>query len=148
MGEHHVRHLVATNEQGEIVGIASETDFRTHLGHDIFERVRDLSLLMDRETPCLQPDALLSEALHSMVEHHWDYVIVSQVKMGKPLGILTERDVPRLLAQYPDHGAAVLLSQAIDHPVLSVHVGTSVPQALEEMTRHRVRHMAVNNDSE
>ncbi len=75
-----------------------------------------------------------------MLEHAADYLIVSEG--DRPLGILTERDIPRLLDRHPTPHD-IPLSQAMTTPLRSVPVETSVTGALEAMNRFRLRHMVV-----
>src|SRR5574343_768788 len=138
-----IRRLVVTDADGRMIGIVSETDFRMHLGSVAFSHLRTLEDVMERKIPHLPPDALLDKAIASMVDDGADYLIVCAGE--KPVGILTERDIPRLLIQFGSpHDVA--LRDAMTHPLRSVHVGTSVNGVLEAMTRFHLRHMVVTDD--
>ena len=141
--EKGIRHLVVTDAAGQVAGIVSDTDFRMHLGSAAFRHLRTLEGIMDRKIPNLPPAARLDEAIASMLEHAADYLIVSQDE--RPIGILTERDIPRLLNRFADPHA-VPLSAAMTSPLRSVHIETSVTGALEAMNRFRLRHMLVLDD--
>ncbi len=144
--EKGIRHLAVTDDAGKVVGIVSDTDFRMHLGSAAFRHLRTLEGIMDRKIPNLPPTAQLDEAIASMLEHAADYLIVSQDE--RPIGILTERDIPRLLNRYADPHA-VPLGEAMTSPLRSVHIETSVTGALEAMNRFRLRHMIVlDNDGQ
>ncbi|MDR0777659.1 MAG: PAS domain S-box protein [Azonexus sp.] len=138
--QHHIRHLLVVDAAGQTLGIVSETDFRLALGADIFRHLRNLSGVMERKIPNLSPQARLDEAIACMVNYGADYLIIADG--GKPVGILTERDIPRLLRQYPQP-QTVPLTQAMNSPVRGIPIGASVTAALEAMNRHRLRHMAV-----
>ncbi|MGB4064543.1 MAG: PAS domain-containing protein [Azonexus sp.] len=141
--EHGIRHLVVVNSSGLVCGIVSDTDFRLRLGTEAFRHLRTLEGIMDRNIPLLPPEATLGEALASMVGHAADYLIVSADE--KPLGIITERDIPRLISVFQDpHGAS--LSQAMSAPLRSVHVDATVTTALETMNHFQLRHMVVLAD--
>jgi two-component system sensor histidine kinase/response regulator len=140
LAEHRVRHLVAVGASGELLGIVSESDFRTHLGLEVFKNSRDLLSVMDTALPVLSPEAPLAEAVARMADERSDYMLA--VADGRPVGILTERDVPRLLALGLDT-TRVKLSDAMSSPVESVAVGASVVEALRRMDQHRYRHMVV-----
>jgi two-component system, sensor histidine kinase and response regulator len=138
--EHGIRHLVIVNASGLVCGIVSDTDFRLRLGTEAFRHLRTLEGIMDRNIPHLPPEATLGEAISSMVGHAADYLIVSQDE--KPLGIITERDIPRLISVFQDpHGAS--LGQAMSAPLRSVHVDATVTTALETMNHFQLRHMVV-----
>ncbi|HMV20551.1 MAG TPA: PAS domain S-box protein [Rhodocyclaceae bacterium] len=140
MRKHQVRHLVATDLKGETVGIATETDFRSHLGHEVFRHSADLSAHIDRNIPTLRPQDPIAEGLARMLVEQWDYVLV--IDDGRPAGILTERDMPKLLASDLDLDREVLAT-VMSSPVHSVAHEATVIHALETMDARKLRHMAV-----
>ncbi len=138
--QHGIRHLVVVDAEGGLLGIASETDFRSQLGRDVFERLHNLESVIEHRNILLEPETPLSVALARMVESRLEFVIVAD--QGRALGILTERDVPRLLSEHANP-AALPVGEVMSSPLLSIPVGTSIGQAVERMTTARVRHMAV-----
>lgn len=73
---HHVRHLVVVDESGQVIGLASETDFRNHLGSGLLRQLHDLNAVMDKELPQLSPDATLDQALALMLRDHSSFVLI------------------------------------------------------------------------
>jgi two-component system sensor histidine kinase/response regulator len=115
--KHGIRHLVVLDEQGKTAGIVSDTDFRLFLGVGVFKNLRSLENVMDRQMPHLRPSARLDEVTGLMLEYNADYVVITQD--GKALGIITERDMPRLLHDHIDpHTISVVA--AMSHPVFSI----------------------------
>lgn len=137
---HGIRHLVVVDAADDLVGIVSESDFRSHLGRDVFERLHKLDSVTEYRNILLEPETPLSVALAQMVASKLEYVIVAE--QGRALGILTERDLPRLLATHLEP-AALPLREVMSSPLLAISVGTSVGVAVERMAESRVRHMAV-----
>ena len=137
---HGIRHLVVVDNRGKTLGIVSDTDFRLFLGINAFRNLRTLEKVMDRKMPCLPPEALLEKAIAGMLKQGMDYVIVAN--HGVPLGIITERDMPRLLHDHPNPHE-ITVAQAMSHPVMSLSHDKSVTAALEIMAEHRLRHMVV-----
>src|SRR5574343_603639 len=135
-----IRHLIVTDSNGMVVGIVSDTDFRLHLGSSAFRQLRTLERIMDRKIPHLTPETRLDTAIDSMLEHGTDYLIVCED--DRPVGILPERDIPRLLDRFADPHA-ISLSEAMTSPLRSVPIDASVTGALEAMNRFRLRHMVV-----
>ena len=137
---HGIRHLVAVGHDGALAGVATATDFRVHLGTDGFREMDELTACLDPVTPTLPPDATLAEALEHMVREPWDYVLV--MKDEKPLGILTERDIPLLLAAEvaPED---VQLHEVMSTPVHWVAPESTVREASARMAKLRIRHIAV-----
>ncbi|NEX22589.1 CBS domain-containing protein [Thiorhodococcus mannitoliphagus] len=139
---HDVRHLVAINETGHAVGIASETDFRHHLGLGNLQRLGDLTNVIDRNLPFLPPATPLSEVLELMLRQDAAYALA--VEGQRPLGILTERDIPRLLVDAAKAGGeGICLSDVMQTPVRSVSHDTPVPEVAQSMREQRVRQLAV-----
>ncbi|MDD4930319.1 MAG: EAL domain-containing protein [Gallionella sp.] len=139
-----IRHLVVVDESGFVVGMASESDFRTHLGTDLLRRLDDLDAVMDHKLPQLSPDDTLDQAVSMMLEDKTSYVLV--MEQGQPLGILTERDMAGLL-----HDGAQdekLSLRAVMHsPVLTASHRTSVYEMAGMMQLQKLRHLVVVDDS-
>ena len=137
---HQIRHLVVTSPNNEVMGIVSETDFRRHLGALAFSHLHSLEGSMDREIPYLQSSADLGSALSKMLQLATDYVVIQEA--GKTIGLLTERDLPRLLSLYADAN-----DQPISRlPLSDIHfieINQPVNAALAAMSQYRVRHMIV-----
>ncbi|HJW24444.1 MAG TPA: PAS domain S-box protein [Rhodocyclaceae bacterium] len=143
LGDHGCRHLVVVNAVGETVGVASETDFRTHLGLDVFRKFQNLAMVMDREIPGLPPHRPVSEALDRMVKNRWDYLLVMDKRQA--VGIVTERDITRLLARQADP-SAITMRDVMSSPVHAVSHADSMADALERMRSLNCRHMPVLDD--
>lgn len=137
---HQVRHLVVVNASGEVLGMASATDFRAHLELDVFRKIDDLRAVMDQDMAVLPPESALSTAFQRMLGENSDYVVVAHNR--QPLGIVTERDLPRLFADHADPDS-VRLGDVMRTPVHCIASDVSVAEAAMLMTRHRVRHIPV-----
>ncbi len=140
MRQYALRHLVVTDEAGEVVGVVSESDMRRHLGMGIVGRMRNLFTAMDRQSPKFSPDTPVCTALQRMVFEHWDYVMVTQDDM--PLGILTERDVPHLLGDRADV-TLLTMSQVMTSPLTTIVVEADLFDAVKLMTASSLRHLVV-----
>ncbi|MFD2113732.1 CBS domain-containing protein [Thiorhodococcus fuscus] len=137
-----VRHLVAVDDAGDLVGVATETDFRRHLGFSFLRRLDDLTDAMDRDLPLISPEAPLEDALALMMQRRTSYAVAADGRLAR--GILTERDVPRLIASGAlDRGRRLLLSEVMQAPVQAVAHHTSVTETARLMQDLQVRHLAV-----
>ncbi len=143
--EHKIHHLVIVNAHDETVGLVSETDFRIHLGGSVFRHLRSIESVMQRKIPQLPPSASLDEGIGIMLGYGADFLIVSQGRF--PIGILTERDVPRLLRDYADT-SGLTLQDVMNSPVHSLLPTASVTEALEAMANLSIRHMTVCNEQQ
>ena len=142
MSSQAIRHLVLVGANGELKGVASETDFRRHLGADLFAVIQSLSAVMDQSQELIAPDVPLSYALELMAAGRLDHVIVGRDSM--PVGILTERDIPKLLARHVAP-ASVMLGDVMTSPLQSIGVDTPVADAAQLMEQRRLRHLVVVN---
>ncbi len=140
LGAYGVRHLVVADDRGYAVGVLSETDFQRFLGMEIFRKTRDLRVVLEPGALVLPPAEPLANALARMALERRDCVIVAEGR--RPLGILTERDMPRLLAGGADV-AALTLGEVMSGPLLVVSITTPVAETALLMAEKRVRHMGV-----
>lgn len=140
MRQYGLHHLVVTNDAGEVEGVVSESDMRSHLGLGIVGKMHNLLTAMDRQSPRYSPETPVQTALQRMVFERWDYVVVTQNMM--PLGILTERDMPRLLRDYADV-SALTLSEVMSSRLVTITVDSGLAEAVGIMTQSRLRHLVV-----
>lgn len=141
---HHVRHLVVVNSSGGVIGLASETDFRNHLGADLLRKLDDLQSVMDHKLPQLSPEDKLSDAVAMMLQDRTSYALV--VEKGLPVGILTERDMAGLFVDgAPVEGLS--LREVMHSPVLTVSHQTPVFEMAGLMQASRYRHLVVVDDA-
>ena len=56
-----IRHLVLVDEAGRLQGVASETDFRRHIGHDLFTAIQSLGAVMEPSAELLDPTRTLAQ---------------------------------------------------------------------------------------
>jgi len=87
----------------------------------------------------------LREAAKEMMDKGVGSLVVVDEK-GDVVGIITERDVVRAVAEGKDLNAPV--SEVMTPDVLTVSPETSVLKAIETMKMHNVRHLPVASDDE
>lgn len=143
---HRIRHLIVVDEQARLSGIVSETDFRSHLGLDLFRITQNLRSAMETHFAALPQETSLRQVIRRMAEAKCDFVLAMR-QDGHPCGIITERDIPRLLARRLDIGS-VRLQEVMSRPVQTVSMHDSLATAADLMTRQRTRHMAVVDEQE
>ena len=144
--DHQFRHLVVVDETGNVMGIATETDFRRPLSLQLLQQLTDLTAVMDGEPPFLPPDTPIDEVLELMRRQHVSYALA--VEGQHALGILTERDIPRLLASgESDPHQRLLLRDVMCTPVQSVSHDTPVADVALRMNEQNLRHLVVVDDT-
>ncbi len=135
-----IRHLVLVDEAGRLRGVASETDFRRHIGHDLFTAIQSLGAVMEPSAELIAPEISLATALEAMASRRLDHVLIG--RDGIPVGIITERDVPRLLASHIDT-ASVTVADVMSSPLQTVAVDINVADAAQRMEATGLRHLVV-----
>ncbi|MDE1567393.1 CBS domain-containing protein [Aquabacter sediminis] len=90
----------------------------------------------------IAPDATLSEAVASLAEHRIG-AIVAVDDGGHLVGILSERDVVRILAEKGPEVLSDPVSSVMTRAVVTCTVEESIPVIMERMTRGRFRHVPV-----
>jgi two-component system, sensor histidine kinase and response regulator len=144
MSNHGIRHLVLVDAAGQLCGIASESDFRRHLDHQLFEAIRDLSTITERMVPMIAPEQALVDGLDLMTERRLDHVLVGS--KGVAQGIITERDLPRLMLAGID-SRTVSAGSVMTTPLHVVGETVSVADAARRMAALRLRHLVVLGDA-
>jgi len=135
-----IRHLVLVDDAGRLRGVASETDFRRHIGSDLFNAIQSLGAVMEPSAELIAPEFSLATALEIMASRRLDHVLIGCD--GVPVGIITERDVPRLLASHVDT-AAVTVADVMSAPLHTVAVDINVADAARRMEATGLRHLVV-----
>ncbi|GFE62003.1 diguanylate cyclase domain-containing protein [Geobacter sp. AOG2] len=138
-----IRHHVVVDYGGRILGLMTQSDLINHLGHEYFVELRKIEQVMTTGVMTVASEAPISEALGIMAGPGISCVVVADHRI--PLGIMTERDAVRLVAEDVDL-EAVPVSAAMSSPVLTVATGTTVYEAALIMKREKIRRVVVVNN--
>ncbi|MGO9742699.1 MAG: CBS domain-containing protein [Roseiarcus sp.] len=95
-----------------------------------------------RDVQTVQPHQTLMEVVAQLAERRLGALVVSDHTRA-PLGIISERDIVRVIAE---HGAAALedpVSTHMTRDVQTVGEDASIDHVMTVMTNHRFRHMPV-----
>ena len=142
---HHVRHLVVVDKTGAVIGLASETDFRNHLGTDLLRKLDDLKAVMDVSLPRLSPGDRLDQAIAMMLHYRTSYALI--IENGCAAGILTERDMAGFVAG-AGTDEALPLRDVMHFPVLSASHHMPVFEMASLMQANHLRHLVVTGDDD
>ncbi|WP_299203166.1 EAL domain-containing protein [uncultured Amphritea sp.] len=143
MQQESLRHIVVINRDGSLRGIATETDFVQHLGFEYLAEIKHVEAVMERIILFVTPDSTLRHAFTMMSEKKISSVVVGDGHNAD--GILTERDVVRLLDDQIDLNNA-LVRDYMSSPVQMIGVGTSLLEARQTMQTMNVRRLLVCDD--
>jgi diguanylate cyclase (GGDEF)-like protein/PAS domain S-box-containing protein len=137
---HQIGHLIVTDKNGSLCGIVSETDLRSHLGQELFQKTQDIRTATETAFVILRQDATLQDAIRHMGEANCDFVLV--LSDEEVCGIITEHDIPRLLADDIDN-RHLPLKQVMSSPLVTISIQNSLAEAAARMQRKQIRHMVV-----
>jgi diguanylate cyclase (GGDEF)-like protein/PAS domain S-box-containing protein len=145
MSARNLRHLVVVEASGTAMGLVSEGDFRRHVDTGLLAQLGELNDLIEYTLPNIAPSATIDEALQLMVKHASTYVIATQD--ARPVGLLTERDMPGLLmrAESLRPGATLYVADVMHNTVPTIPPGTTLLDAAMAMQSQGSRHLAVVN---
>ncbi|MGE5468346.1 MAG: diguanylate cyclase domain-containing protein [Ignavibacteria bacterium] len=139
--EEEVRHFLVIEEDGKPCGVISQSDIVINQGIEYFIALREVSSVFNnryRGVPGSQP---VSRAVADMRAAQLDAIVVE--RDDGVLGILTERDVVRLISERrlesPVEGVA-------SYPLITLPLNGSLYQARKLFVEKRIRHLGVTGE--
>jgi CBS domain-containing protein len=144
MVNNRIRHHIVVGHGGRLLGLMTQSDLINHLEH---EHVLQTSTVEQVMTPCVATagkNIPISEALGAMASSGISCVVVED--NCRPIGILTERDAVRLVAESVNL-VSVQVGSVMSSPVLTVPVGTTVHNAATLMKREHIRRVVVVDEN-
>ena len=104
-------------------------------------RARDILAAKGTDVVTIRADATLEDAIETLARHGIGAVVVAED--DRPVGILSERDVVRVLAGAPTGFRESPVRASMTAPVHTVGPDADVDELLDQMTDRRVRHLPV-----
>jgi len=103
--------------------------------------------LMSEEVTCLPSEAPIRLAVKKMVEQRYSCVVIQEDNL--PIGMMTERDLVKLLNQNPQEiDLSLPVEDFMSSPVISLNENQSLFDAMVIGRAERIRHFPVLNDDE
>ncbi|MBF0273853.1 MAG: diguanylate cyclase [Nitrospinae bacterium] len=137
-----IRHLVVTKDDGRIMGIVTQSDIIKSLGLEL-EEIRVVSRIMSKQLVVVSTEDKLSSAVHKMAEMSLSCVIVEKDKKG--VGIITERDIIRLMNEKTDF-QNVIVKYIMTKPLITVDFNTPLSEVTRVMAQRKIRRVVVVDD--
>jgi diguanylate cyclase (GGDEF)-like protein len=99
--------------------------------------------IMSIDVICIDPETKLLDAIQTMLECKYSCMIIVKDKL--PLGIITERDIVRLMAEFFSNTltSSVLVMDVMSVPVITVTEQASLFDALVITMAQKIRHLPV-----
>lgn len=137
--EDGLRHYLVHDESGSgVAGIVSQTDLVLNQGIEYYLRLRDVRSIVTAKHPAVTSDMAVSAAAAHMRHHRLDATAVVYPDGG--LGILSERDVVRLVAE---RAGEQPVGAVASRPLIAVAPSESLYAARALLCRHNIRHLGI-----
>lgn len=141
MDGRRIRHIAVTDAEGLLVGIVSEGDFLRDFGIEHYMRFKDVGGAMSTAVGLLPVGATVGAAVSLMDERRQSCVFAVDAE-GRPLGVLTERDVVRLCQQHDDP-QGLTLGETMKSPVRTTPREALLHDVVKSMNEAHIRRLAV-----
>lgn len=97
----------------------------------------------------IRATASLDDVVRQMVLHNIGSLIVTDPAWpSRMIGIVSERDILRALARNRGGLQVIEVADAMTHHVITGNPEDTVEEAMQLMTKHRVRHLPVTEEGE
>ncbi len=104
-------------------------------------KIRDILRHKGRDVVTASKDDSVLHAVRVLVDHNIGGVVVVDAK--EVIGILTERDILRLVARQPDELQALEVGQVMTDDVIKAAPDDDLANVVKVMTENRIRHLPV-----
>jgi diguanylate cyclase (GGDEF)-like protein/PAS domain S-box-containing protein len=135
-----IRHLVLVDDEGAAWGVLTLSDMIRHLGVEYFVEVKKISNIMTTRVFTATLSMPLTDAMAAMASRSISCLIA--LRDGEPAGILTERDLTRLLVAGTDM-LGVTVGEVMAAPLITMGEHATVHEAAELMAAKKVRRLVV-----
>jgi CBS domain-containing protein len=96
------------------------------------------------EVATIAPDASVKRAADWLHAKNIGALVVTHG--NALLGLISEREIVHAISRYGETATSMPVSEIMRHGVITVSPAETVSHAMNQMTRHRVRHMPVVHD--
>ena len=104
-------------------------------------RISDILRTKGSDVVTIEPDRTVLEVIHTMVAHNIGATVVEED--GRPIGIVSERDILRLAASGPEQLAETHVADAMTRDLVTSKPTDDLNHVMNLMTTHRVRHLPI-----
>ena len=136
-----VRHFVVVDEAGHPEGVVSQSDIILLHGVEHFLVLRNAAAEVGKPLLRVAAGASLADAMASLTAAHVDAALIDGDDGAEP-GILTERDVVRLIAA---GRVDMTAGEAASRPMVCIGEEQSLLAARQMLEEHHIRHVGVKD---
>ncbi len=137
---HKIRRLVVVDDENHAIGVVTQSNLIEHIGYEYFIKIKKVSEVMTKRLFTISKDMTVSQALSDMARESLSCLVIAQD--DRPVGILTERDVARLLVDRGDVWQ-LKVEEVMSSPVQTLSQQTPVHEAAKIMQQEKIRRVVV-----
>lgn len=141
-----MRHAIIHNPDGTLAGLLSESAILGRLGIEHFAHLDAIEQIMTPRPTTVAPGTSVHDSAELMRREHIGCVVVL-TESGTPRGILTTRDVTRLMASHPALHT-VTVAEVMSHPVHRLEADRPVFEAARLMATCAIRHVVITRNGQ
>lgn len=141
--QHNIRHLVVLDARLDMAGVFTQTDLVRSLSSEAFTGITDVIELMTSKVLTVTRDVPARYALSLMARRSVSCVVV--VEDSFPVGMFTERDVVRCVAEGVDLATASV-GDVMSSSIVTVPMTTAPHATISIMQEKTVRRVLVVDD--
>jgi diguanylate cyclase (GGDEF)-like protein/PAS domain S-box-containing protein len=138
--EERLRHFLVVDDEGKHLGIVTQSDIVINQGIEYYIALREVKSVLKRQHLTIPGEMFLDEAVKRMHAGRFD-AIVTPYPDGS-LGILTERDVVRLIG---DGKPLASVGELANRPLISTPGNASLYHARKLFAENNIRHLGVTD---
>lgn len=109
-------------------------------------RISDVLRSKGSNVITIGPDQTVLDVVRTLVRHNIGATVV--VEDGRPVGIVSERDILKLTARGPDTLASIQVRALMTRDLVTSGPDDDLDHVMNLMTNHRVRHLPILSDGE
>ena len=141
MINHGIRHIPIVNDEETLAGILSETDIMSSMGSIDLMRMQTAKEIMHTPVATVAPGSHLSKVISILNKDHIGSVVIAED--NKPIGIITERDLPSLISGGLSGKTPV--ESIMSKPVITIHEHATSQETLLTMQGNGIHHIVVTD---
>ncbi|AGF77890.1 PAS domain S-box/diguanylate cyclase (GGDEF) domain-containing protein [Desulfocapsa sulfexigens DSM 10523] len=140
LSTHKIRHLVVVDENNKLCGVATQSNIVDHLGYEYFIEFKKIFQVMTTNLFTVSRGYSVEQTLQEMAKTSTSCLLVAENE--RPVGIVTERDMTRLLINGTDL-KGLNVEDIMSHPVHTAHLTLPLLDAARIMKETRIRRIVV-----
>lgn len=144
MINHGIRHIPVVDHDNRLAGIISETDIMSSMGSIDLMRMQTAAEIMHTPVSTISASTHLSKVIGILNDDHIGSVVVAED--NKPIGIITERDLPSLIGQ--GLSGKTPAESVMSKPVIAIHGHATSQETLMKMQSHGIHHLVVTGEND